>query len=274
LTGVNYSALLKQASAEQPPTVRAMVDRGRMGKGGSEARRWRCSDAGHYAVKHPNNAQVVGTPQLLATEYVVARVGAAMGAPVFPCAVVDVAPELVAGVTYENQPGVEIQPGRAFGSQIRGEAGYADADVAPVTWRKSETNRSRVAAVCVLHSLFILGDSAQFVVRTAAPYHVWSIDHGHFMAGGGPWPADLGSQTDVSDIPTALFPELSLTSGDLKKAVIPLVQLSDQKLANLIAPMPAEWLPSAAARAACLEFVAKRRDKLAAIAGVDSGEHA
>ena len=86
-----------------------------MGKGGSEARRWECADNNDYVVKHGNNPQTTSAPQLLATEFVVARVGAAMGAPVFPCAIVEVVPELVDGLEYKGLPGVQLQAGRSSG---------------------------------------------------------------------------------------------------------------------------------------------------------------
>lgn len=239
-----------------------------MGKGGSEPRRWRCVDGHDYSVKHPNNPQTDSAPQLLATEFVVARIGLAMGAPVFPCAIVDVSPELVLGLEYRSIPGRAVQPGRAFGSQIRG-AGVMDAEVAPPQWKKAKENRSRAAAVCVLHALFILGDSPQFVVRRSKPYEFWSIDHGYFIAGGGPWPPGLGANATVSDIPTGLFPELKLKAEDLRAAAIPLLQLSDDQLARLIAPIPAEWLPQAS-RAECLQFVAERRERIGTLIAVDS----
>lgn len=246
-----------------------------MGKGGSQARRWECFDDSTYAVKHANNPQVTGgVTQLLATEFVAARVGAAMGAPVFPMAIVEIAPELVGGLTYDGSAD-ELAPGRAFGSRIRPDVTLVDADVAPPQWRKVEANRSRAAAICVFHALLTLGDSPQFVVRNVEPYEFWSIDHGHFISGGGPWPGDLGDQTDVADIATGVFPEFSLTTEDLQAAAQPLLALSDEDIAALIAPLPAEWCPSANLRARCLKLVVDRRDKIREFLGVDSaGESA
>ena len=268
----NYSALLKAHAGEDPPTTRARVDRDWMGKGGSDARRWSCTDDFDYAVKHPNNPQTVGgARQLLATEFVVARGGLAMGAPVFPCAVVDIAPELVDGVHYKSRPDLEIQPGRAFGSQIRTQDDLVDADVAPPDWRTSSANRTRAASICVLHALMVLGDSPQFVVRKTSPFEFWSIDHGYFISGGSEWPQDLGDRVDLTDIPTTAFPDFNLTPEEIQLAALPLLQLSDDQLARLIAPLPAEWAP-ASRRTACLKFVALRRDRVKALVGVDSGD--
>jgi hypothetical protein len=245
-----------------------------MGKGGSQARRWECADGATYAVKHPNNPQVTGgATHLLATEFVVARVGEAMGAPVLPMAVVEVVPELVDGVTYDGGA-TPIAPGRAFGSQIRAEEDVVDADLAPPNWRTSEANRPRAASLCLLHALLTIGDSPQFVVRAAEPYEFWSIDHGFFISGGGAWPPDLSDQTDVTDIPTTVFPELALTTEDLRLAAEPLVSLTDEELADLIAPLPTEWEPTANLRSRCLKFVANRRDKVAEFLGIDSGGEA
>lgn len=259
-------------AGEAAPATRARIDRGAMGKGGSQARRWQCFDGSTYAVKHANNPQVTGgATHLLATEFVAARVGEAMGAPVFPTAIVEIAPELVEGLTYDGSAD-ELAPGRAFGSRIRPEGDVVDADVAPPQWRTTKANRSRAAAICVFHALLTLGDSPQFVVRTVAPYQFWSIDHGFFISGAGSWPGDLGDQTDVADIATGIFPEFSLTNDDLRAAAQSLFALSDEALAALIAPLPAEWCSSANLRARCLKFVANRRDKISEFLGVDSEE--
>jgi hypothetical protein len=204
-----------------------------MGKGGSQARRWDCYDRATYSVKHPNNPQVTGgVTNLLATEFVAARVGVAMGVPVFPMMIVDVAPELVAGVTYEGSD-VEVAPGRAFGSFIRPDADLVDSDTAPPQWRDAASNRDRAASVCVFHALLKLGDSPQFVVRTVEPYEFWSIDHGHFMSGGGPWTAALTTEPELTDIATSHFPDLDLTADDLRAAAEPAVRITDDQLAGI-----------------------------------------
>jgi hypothetical protein len=263
-----YRALIAVEVGHQPVTVRARVDRDWMGGGGSQPRRWTCSDGEDYSVKHPNNPQVAGTPQLLATEYVVARVGAGMSAPVFPCAIVDVAPELVMGIEYRGQPGVEVAAGRAFGSFIRSEGDVVDAGVAPPGWRSGEVNRPRAAAICVLHALFILGDSPQYVVRAEAPFEVWSIDHGHFIGNGSPWA--FAATPPLTNIETTLFPELALTPDDVAQAALPLVQLTDEQLARAIAGVPAEWLADVDLRGGCLKFLVERRDQIRILTGLDS----
>jgi hypothetical protein len=193
-----------------------------------------------------------------------------MGAPVFPCSVVDVSPELVDGVRYRGRPDVEISPGRAFGSQIRADDDLVDADVAPADWRTSDVNRTRAASTCVLHALLILGDSPQFVVRKTSPFDFWSIDHGYFISGGSEWPEDLGDRVELADIPSTTFPEFALTADEIRQAALPLLQLSDDQLAGLIAPLPAEWA-SASLRAACLKFVALRRERIRQLVDVNSG---
>jgi hypothetical protein len=267
-----YIQLLKQFAGEEPPTTRARFDKDWMGGGGSQPRRWGCTDDFDYSVKHPNNPQTAGATHLLATEFVVTRVGLAMGAPVFQCAVVDVSPEMVRGIEYQGQPSVEIAPGRAFGSRIRREDDVVDAGVAPPEWKTSAPNRSRAAGICLLHALFVLGDSFQSVIRKTEPYEVWSIDHGYFISGGGPWPADLGAREDVPDVSTALFPEMNLTTEEIRTAALPLLQLSDEQLARCIAPLPAEWVPSADLRGACLQFVCLRKARIRDLIGVDSSE--
>jgi hypothetical protein len=147
----------------------------------------------HVRRQTPEQPQVTvdGATHLLSTEFVAARVGDAIGAPVFPMAVAEVAPELVAGLRYQRDD-EEIAPGRAFGSFIRPDDDLVDADAAPPQWRQAPTNRARAASVCVLHALLKLGDSLQFVVRTVEPYEFWSIDNGYFISGGAPWSAALG----------------------------------------------------------------------------------
>jgi hypothetical protein len=195
-----------------------------------------------------------------------------MGAPVFPMAVVEVAPELVSGVTYQGSPD-ELAAGRNFGSFIRAEDDVVDADVAPPQWRTATTNRPRAAAVCILHALLTLGDSAQFVVRTDDPYEFWSIDHGFFITGGGgPWPPDLSEQPELTAIETGTFAELNLTESELRAAAQPLVTLSDEALAVLIAPLPSEWGPTANLRARCLKFVIDRRNQIRDVLGINSEE--
>jgi hypothetical protein len=243
-----------------------------MGRGSSQSRRWACFDGNTYAVKHMNNPQVTGgATHLLATEFVASRVGAAMGAPVFPMAVVEVAPELVSGVSYDGTTD-ELAPGRSFGSFIRGEGDVVDADVAPPQWRTTATNRPRAAAVCILHTLLILGDSPQFVVRTDDPYEFWSIDHGFFISGGAAWPPNLAEQPELTQIETGAFADLNLTDDELRAAAEPLVALSDEALAALIAPLPPEWGPTANLRARCLKFVIDRRNQIGDVLGINSEE--
>jgi hypothetical protein len=264
--------LLSARAGEVAPGTRARLDRGPMGRGSSQSRRWACFDDNTYAVKHMNNPQVTqGATHLLATEFVAARVGGAMGAPVFPMAIVEVAPELVSGVTYEGRP-EEQAPGRSFGSFIRAEEDVVDADVAPPQWRTTTSNRQRAAAVCIIHTLLILGDSPQFVVRTEDPYEFWSIDHGFFISGGGAWPPDLGDQPELTAIETGAFADLNLTDNELRTAAEPLVALSDEALPALIAPLPSEWCPSANLRARCLKFVIDRRSQIRDVLGIDSEE--
>jgi hypothetical protein len=117
-----------------------------------------------------------------------------------------------------------------------------------------------------------VGDSPQFVVRTVEPYEFWSIDHGYFISGGTAWTPGLTTEPELSDIPTATFPEFDLTAEDLQEAAQPVLALSDEQLAALIAPLPAEWCTSADLRAPCAQFIARRRDKIAELLGVDSEE--
>jgi hypothetical protein len=267
-----FRTLLAAHAGDAAPTTRARIDRGPMGKGGSQARRWECYDRLTYAVKHSNNPQITGgATHLLATEFVAARVGAAMGVPVFPVILVEVAPELVAGVKYEGTD-IELAPGRAFGSFIRPDADLVDTDTAPPQWKQAAANRNRAASVCVFHAVLKLGDAPQFVVRTGEPYEFWSIDHGHFISGGGPWTAALTTEPDMTDVPTNHFPDLNLTADELRAAAQPAARLSDEQLAALVAPMPGEWCPSADLRARCVQFIARRRDKIAELLGIDSEE--
>lgn len=251
-------ALLTGAIGASVTATQATQDQGWMGKGGSQARRWRCSGGDEYAVKHLNNPQVTGgATHLLATEVVVALLARVIGAPVPPAAVVDVAPELVDGLTYQGTT-TALQAGRSFGSEIVGHG--VDQDGADPAWRNSQENRPRFAAIAVLHLVFTIGDGPQFVYELADPHPVWSIDHGYFM-GNGAWTAAMAMDTAV-DIAAHGFADLGFSEAELRTAALPLFQLDGAALAGCVAPVPAEWVPDVDVRAACLCRLAGRREAL------------
>lgn len=252
-------ALLTAAAGTAATNARATRDMDWMGKGGSQARRWNCS-GDEYSVKHPNNPQVVqgSAVHLLATEMVVALLARMIAAPVPNVAVVDVSPELVDGLVYQGNA-TAVEPGRAFGSAV--VASGVDQDGADPAWRTSAENRPRFAAIAVLHLVFTVGDGPQFVYELADPHHVWSIDHGFFMGNNGTWTSGMATDTAV-DLAAHGFADLGLTDAELRTAALPLFQLDDSALAACVAPVPAEWVPEADLRAACLCRLAGRRETL------------
>lgn len=134
------------------------------------------SDGNTYWTKPPANPQGDRT---LVTEVLVAGVGALLGAPVVPTALVDIPADLE--FTYTPQ------------HKLRAGVGHGSLDVESAlqddSWDVYSTrddNRRRQARLLALWDLCMGGD-AQWLYSALDDFSIWSYDHGFWLGGEGDW---------------------------------------------------------------------------------------
>jgi hypothetical protein len=191
----------------------------------------------------------------MVNEHIVARLGELMHAPVPRAAPIDVPAELVAAEPKMAQ----IIPGVAHGLQF----------VENVTERMAvdhsgvAENRPRFARLAILYGWVGAADQ-QFVYEKAAPFLVYSVDHGNFFPSGMNWTQASLQQAPMAQPDAAITTPCNLNDQEINGGIQELSSIDDTALACAVALPPDPWGLSMEERLALLEFLIRRRDELLA----------
>jgi len=187
------------------------------------------SDGRQYWVKSPENPQGNRT---LVTEIVVQGVGALLGAPVVPTALVDIPPRMTYSYTRQDR--------------LHGGLGHGSLNVSTViqsdAWSdfsSHDDNRNRQARLLALWDLCMGGDP-QWLYDVLDDYSVWSFDHGFWLGGEGDWDEGSLTRTATSRWDDELSAGIASAAG-LRAAAEAVSSLTRDDLRGVVARVPVEW---------------------------------
>lgn len=198
--------------------------------GGSGAFLGRGSDSAHYWIKTLNNQQGERVP---ATEQIVARVGALIGAPVCIARTIEIPGALA---------GWEFRPGRAL------EAGIAHASLAvddPVeqnvlVHRTDDDNARRHCAILALYD-WCWGGDQQWLVSTSAENQYFSHDHGWYLPPTGPLWTAADMQATIDEAHALADPGDAISEGIADEVARKLEGVTHDHLVAALRPIPTSW---------------------------------
>ena len=183
-----------------------------------------------YWCKWPGNPHGA---QSLVHEWVVARIGQLLGAPVCTPELVEVHSAVVHGQTGN---GVPFPPGVYFGS--RQQTGVETQVVDHV---RDDGNPHRFARLLALWEL-CLGQDAQYLYCHADEEQVWSLDHGMwFNSLESPWtPRELATWTDTRwDLPPGKLAGIS--GSELRDVAVSVSLITESDVTVILAEIPLDW---------------------------------
>lgn len=217
-----------------------------------------CDDGKTYVVKAMLKARNQG--RMLFNDQVIARLGALISAPVADVALIEVSRELIDANPANNQMG-HLVPCIAHGSARF--ANVSDRIDGMSNVDKGE-NRARFSALAVL-SGWVMSSDRQFIYDAAEPYQVYSVDHGHWFPGGDHnWTVAMLKGAPAAQIDGQIVSGCGLRSDDIASVCDLLARVTNDQIAEILAIPPDEWGVTIAERIAVGEFLAERRDVLAA----------
>jgi hypothetical protein len=231
--------------------LRAIIQQG----GGSAASPFlgKCSDGGTWWVKPP----VAGMTKALVAEWVVGRLGRAIGAPVCEVALVEIPPMLL---PCEFAPGRPLVAGTGCGS--RDLAGTPTEIHDALQHRADDDNSRRHAGVFAIVDWFH-GDDLQWLLDTSDDWTLHSHDHGWYLPpGGSDWtPVDLRSTVGVPR--QTLGDAAGLDPAELDRLATAIEAVTDDVIADVLGAVPADWAIPAAELDCLGWYLAERRSGVA-----------
>lgn len=171
--------------------------------------------------------------QSLVHEWVVARLGQLLDAPVCIPALIDVDPAVVQG---QHANGVPFPSGVYFGS--RRQTGVETQEVDHV---RDDGNPQRFARLVALWEL-CLGQDAQYLYCHADDDQVWSLDHGMwFNSLEGPW--SLDELTEWKSLRWDLPPgkTAGISESALRDAAASVESIDESDVAVILSEIPLDW---------------------------------
>jgi hypothetical protein len=210
-------------------------------------------------VKFRENAH--GDGRGIFNEQVVALAARLIGAPVPHVELVDVAQALVDGlvppsVSLNYVPTAGTHHGsRWVGANVSDRAGVQQVDV----------NRTRFAALEVLHAWIPCIGDHQWIYSNDPPYEVYSVDHNAFFPGGESW-NEAGLLAGVGNVALDVtLAGLGLTAADRAAAADRLRAVSAEDIAAVVARPPDEWGIPLHERIAVASYLHARREPTIAL---------
>jgi hypothetical protein len=254
MTDAQWTALLDAATVTPPVTTRALTFL-KAWPSYSRPAAISCDDGHVYIAKGRP-----GIERSIVAERIVGYLAVLLNAPVPAVMLIDIEDLRVA----EPQM-VDFAQGRlAHGSR---DAGEPCSDRMGLQHGFAVENRARFAALCVLYS-WCLSSDQQVIYGNAFPNLVYSVDHGHFFAGGPQWtiPTLQGAPPAVQD---AFFAALNLTDAEMRDARRRLLVVGPDQIAAAVAAPPADWGVALQERIVLAEYLLQRKNQLdAAWAGL------
>lgn len=204
-------------------------------------------DSATYWTKWPGNDH---GDQSLAHEWIVAKLGQWLEAPVCEPALVAVDGQLVNGVSAN---GISLPAGTYFGSRYQ-----AGAESTTVEWVERDGNASRFARLLALWE-WCLGEDAQFFYDARQDLQVWSFDHGLWFANYEPaW-----SVARVRDLTHAAWEwpdgqRFGVSADSLVAAADRVASVDEAVLIGILEQVPLSWTVTDEVLAAIGEFLLTR----------------
>jgi hypothetical protein len=209
-----------------------------------------CDDGHAYVVKDHIPRQG------LVTEYVAARLGAMLAAPVPSIRFVEVTDVLVAADPFLS---ANFRAGVWHGALwIPGCSERMGLDHV-----NELENRPRFARLAILYSWLGAADH-QFIYENAYPYRVHSVDHGHFLPSGPNWTVESLSEGSPVSL-DVLFRACSLTRDELFQVRARLLRITDELIIDCVRSAPLEWDVTLDQRVALARYLISRRTDLLAL---------
>jgi HipA-like protein len=216
----------------------------------------RCDDGNDYVVKGSQAGRMIITDQ------VVGRIGIAAQAPVAEIELVDVPEELVAAEPEMAHMTAGISHGSRWIPDCSEQAGFDHAHV--------PENRPRFARLAFLYGWVIAHDH-QFIYSNQEPRLVYSVDHGHFLAGSTGWTIDTLKAAPEPAADSQVVGECVLTEDELE-AVKKEFGIDDEAVASAVVAPPQAWGITDEERVALSDYLASRRDVMFEGEGKDGDE--
>lgn len=188
------------------------------------------SDGRRWWVKPQNNLQ---GSRVVATEHLVARAGALIGAPVCEVAIVEIPAALVG---WEFRPGAHLEAGFAHGSLAVDDAQESRS----LEYRQRDDNRRRHAGVLALYDWCWGGDD-QWLYCETDERKLYSHDHGWYLPEVGPDWDEASLEARVDEPHPAAYPPEDLDAGALSDSADRLDAVSRAELVALLGAVPASW---------------------------------
>jgi len=209
----------------------------------------RCDDNCDYVLKGSHNGRT------LVADHVVGRLGQLLGAPVGQVCFAMITAELKA---MEPQLS-DVGPGVCHATLWVPDC----IDQKHVDHMDKSYNRGRFALLKVLYSWVVASDH-QLIYAKSDPFLVYSVDHGHFLHGStGRNPTSLRQIGAVALDP--YFAACGLPDAALATPKTNLAQITDDDITMVAAGPPDEWGITAEDRAALVEYLVARRDRVLAM---------
>ena len=210
-----------------------------------------CSDGNEYVVKGNKG----GLGRANSNDQMVGRLATAMGAPVPPVTIVQVAPDLT-----QNQPDLhDLPPGLAHGSRYMPDSSNVKQGIA---FQNVPENRPRFAALAVMYGWATASDH-QFFYQDGTSF-VLSFDHGHFFPGGPNWTIQNLQGAAAAAPDATIVNGCQLQLDELTEAKTRLGAVTNATIAAAVASPPAAWGMLPDERVEMALFLERRRDQLLA----------
>jgi hypothetical protein len=198
-------------------------------EGGSGVFLARASDGQRWWVKPENNFQ---SPKVVATEYLVGKLGHLIGAPTCEVRIARI-PDEIAG--WEFRPGATLEAGFAHASRDVENAQLMRA----LEHRQRDDNRRRHAGVFAIYD-WCWGSDDQWLYAQTDDLKLYSHDHGHYLPGGPNWSEfTLIGQVDEAHQPG--HPADGLDRDAVEEFATRLEQLGRDDFIPIMRSVPSSW---------------------------------
>lgn len=193
---------------------------------------------------------------MIFNEHVAGRLGALVGAPIPPIALIEVPQEL----NDLNPSMSHFHAGTAHG--LRSITNVSER-INDISYSQQPENRLRFAALAVFHAWLLAGDR-QFLYQNEPPNLVYSVDHGHFFPGGPTWTTGGLASAPTATLADDLIATCALTKHELSPAVAALNAITAEQIAEAVGKPPSTWGVDLSERIELARYLWRRRAEISA----------
>lgn len=247
VVGADWENLINNAVSKRPAPLSAHTYRGKKWGTASKPVVVACDDGNDYVVKGRQNGR------MLVNDHVIAVLGAMFDVPVGTVRLVDIPDELI-----QLEPDLQhMPPGISHGCQLITKC----SERAWIEHVDVGDNRTRFARLAILYGWVDAYDH-QLIYSQEKPYPVYSVDHGHFFAGGPNWTVGSLKSAKPAVPYDALVRGCNLTNEELQQAAEPLEDIGDENVTAAVAAACEDWWSSIGDRVVLAEYLARRKSEL------------